>query len=91
MLTADLHDLPSALRGLFRSLRVYRKELPFAGYSVVKDPPPPFGFGETGPLSRSRQTPNSETALSGFARHGGEYRARTGDLLVANQALSQLS
>jgi hypothetical protein len=25
------------------------------------------------------------------ARHGGEYRARTGDLLVANQALSQLS
>ena len=25
------------------------------------------------------------------AEHGGEYRARTGDLLVANQALSQLS
>ena len=24
-------------------------------------------------------------------KHGGEYRARTGDLLVANQALSQLS
>ena len=24
-------------------------------------------------------------------RSGGEYRARTGDLLVANQALSQLS
>ena len=37
MPTADLHDLPSALRGLFRSLRVYRKELPFAGYSVVKE------------------------------------------------------
>ena len=32
-----------------------------------------------------------ETAFSRFARHGGEYRARTGDLLVANQALSQLS
>ena len=41
-----------------------RKELPFAGYSVVKEP------------ERKR---------------GGEYRARTGDLLVANQALSQLS
>ena len=25
------------------------------------------------------------------AKVGGEYRARTGDLLVANQALSQLS
>ena len=25
------------------------------------------------------------------AKSGGEYRARTGDLLVANQALSQLS
>jgi len=25
------------------------------------------------------------------AKTGGEYRARTGDLLVANQALSQLS
>jgi hypothetical protein len=28
---------------------------------------------------------------SGVAKAGGEYRARTGDLLVANQALSQLS
>jgi hypothetical protein len=27
----------------------------------------------------------------GEAKAGGEYRARTGDLLVANQALSQLS
>ena len=27
----------------------------------------------------------------GEAKSGGEYRARTGDLLVANQALSQLS
>jgi hypothetical protein len=26
-----------------------------------------------------------------FGCRGGEYRARTGDLLVANQALSQLS
>ena len=26
-----------------------------------------------------------------FESRGGEYRARTGDLLVANQALSQLS
>jgi hypothetical protein len=71
MPTADLHDLPSALRGLFRTLRVYRKELPFAGYSVVKE-------------RRARVC----VARPNF---GGEYRARTGDLLVANQALSQLS
>ena len=29
--------------------------------------------------------------LHSRAKDGGEYRARTGDLLVANQALSQLS
>ena len=29
--------------------------------------------------------------VTGAAEGGGEYRARTGDLLVANQALSQLS
>jgi hypothetical protein len=35
-----------------------------------------------------------DLAASNFAarrQRGGEYRARTGDLLVANQALSQLS
>ena len=32
-----------------------------------------------------------ETRPLGEAKAGGEYRARTGDLLVANQALSQLS
>jgi hypothetical protein len=29
--------------------------------------------------------------LPAASNRGGEYRARTGDLLVANQALSQLS
>ena len=29
--------------------------------------------------------------LGYFTKNGGEYRARTGDLLDANQALSQLS
>jgi hypothetical protein len=54
---------PAALI-LFGTLRVFcgRKKLPFAGYSIVKEP-----------------------------KGIGEYRARTGDLLVANQALSQLS
>ena len=33
----------------------------------------------------------SARALRSLPKHGGEYRARTGDLLVANQALSQLS
>ena len=40
----------------------------------------PLGFGETGPR-----------AANAVEKSGGEYRARTGDLLVANQALSQLS
>ena len=42
------------------------------------------------PRGRARQPkPASASAPAGEA--GGEYRARTGDLLVANQALSQLS
>ena len=35
--------------------------------------------------------PDREPAQAGLPDIGGEYRARTGDLLVANQALSQLS
>ena len=68
------------LRKFLCTLRVCgRKELPFAGYSVVKDPPTPGGADATKAMVRPRQS------------SGGEYRARTGDLLVANQALSQLS
>ena len=60
----------------------FRKELPFAGYSVVKDPP-----------ARLRAAARQMRDLRRHACQirGGEYRARTGDLLVANQALSQLS
>jgi hypothetical protein len=88
-----------------------RKKLPFAGYSVVKEPlrtvdsriPPERNASTTiGPF-RCRPLPDDRpgTILAGPAGHcpaegvsekaGGEYRARTGDLLVANQALSQLS
>ena len=70
-----------------------RKKLPFAEYSVVKE------------LFRRSLAP-AEKLLAALARRlvflapsvlaarekpSGEYRARTGDLLVANQALSQLS
>ncbi len=54
---------------------VWSEKLPFAEYSVVKEPL------AAGALA---------SAASSLKR-GGEYRARTGDLLVANQALSQLS
>ena len=66
----------------------FRKELPFAGYSVVKE------------LSiLARDVTNATSARVELSHQpeavrqirGGEYRARTGDLLVANQALSQLS
>ena len=59
-----------------------RKELPFAGYSVVKEP-------ERGRESFSQSSRVENDSRPHFS--GGEYRARTGDLLVANQALSQLS
>ena len=51
------------------------KKLPIAEYSVVKKP----YFFDSAPGG----------AISKIV--GGEYRDRTGDLLVANQALSQLS
>ena len=54
---------------------VWSVKLPFAEYSVVKEP---LVLPRSAVASRRNET-------------GGEYRARTGDLLVANQALSQLS
>ena len=77
----------------------FRKELPFAGYSVVKERRlRPSGSGVTSRDLRrpvdsvyvARQ-PKPAYASAPLAKAGGEYRARTGDLLVANQALSQLS
>ena len=118
----------------FCRIQLVRKELPFAGYSVVKEPPPrPWAARRDGPANHVRTTVKlllfSSAAVSGVpvvrlrplgsggqpsrgaglasadlacqpspayasapaAKDGGEYRARTGDLLVANQALSQLS
>jgi hypothetical protein len=53
------------------------KKLPIAEYSVVKKPKL---------VVRLRAW-----CFASIAKAGGEYRDRTGDLLVANQALSQLS
>jgi hypothetical protein len=55
---------------------VWSKKLPIAEYSVVKNPNSSGDF--------RRRLPYRQFV-------GGEYRDRTGDLLVANQALSQLS
>jgi hypothetical protein len=74
-----------------KTLRVFfRKELPFAGYSVVKEPyiVTRHASFESSARLASRSPRN---AAAPAAKAGGEYRARTGDLLVANQALSQLS
>lgn len=84
------------------------KELPIAGYSVVKDlrlrclRQLRRGKPARAALARTLQLPSAPPGLDGRpsglpsrspegAKAGGEYRARTGDLLVANQALSQLS
>ena len=55
----------------------------------------PSGFGGQPSLSwpANRSSPSCGFLAPHFggAKVGGEYRSRTGDLLVANQALSQLS
>src|ERR1700752_1932395 len=43
------------------------------------------------PISLACLTEARVIAVPSVGEAGGEYRARTGDLLVANQALSQLS
>ena len=66
----------------------FRKELPFAGYSVVKELS--ILAREDTDATSARVEPPHRLRRRDEIR-GGEYRARTGDLLVANQALSQLS
>ena len=76
-----------------------RKKLPFAGYSVVKEPPDGTQARVAPRAAVRRRIPRSRPQPTSYRRpprprgsgSGGEYRARTGDLLVANQALSQLS
>ena len=76
---------------------VVGKKLPFAEYSVVKELTRLQALGAWLQawlaLATSKFTPPGlePIAQSQEPELGGEYRARTGDLLVANQALSQLS
>ena len=64
------------------------KKLPIAEYSVVKKSKSLRASRYGGqPFPGLPAEPNAQA----FAKVGGEYRDRTGDLLVANQALSQLS
>ena len=67
---------------------VWSVKLPFAEYSVVKDPK---AFSVRRRLSAKPSLSADSGRLKAESQTGGEYRARTGDLLVANQALSQLS
>ena len=57
---------------------------------AVKDPARPDVALFPGELGLSG-VPSEPGARQSRALSNGEYRARTGDLLVANQALSQLS
>ena len=75
--TLGQHSLPTA--GSFRRWLLAAPSLA----SKLFDPSRRFPLAW--PASRSGE--RSERS----AKAGGEYRARTGDLLVANQALSQLS
>ena len=72
---------------------VWSEKLPFAGYSIVKERTG-FRLRALGfwPECQRRIFPGLKPKnLKPGAEGYGEYRARTGDLLVANQALSQLS
>ena len=87
---ADSGWLKAACDSSMHTACVWSEKLPFAGYSVVKEPfrapNPPRGGREDvlGLVLPGR-------LFLGPGKPGGEYRARTGALLVANQALSQLS
>ena len=72
---------------------VSRLKLPFAEYSVVKELARLQALGSrlwpdhvSDEMLFSRLEPEAQSL-----KESGEYRSRTGDLLVANQALSQLS
>jgi hypothetical protein len=68
------------------------KELPIAEYSVVKEFVAPTTQRQNAtPSGRSLSSTHDPRRRRGRGNAGGEYRDRTGDLLVANQALSQLS
>ena len=104
------HVSPCTLRVRLRAyavrrINVWSEKLPFAEYSVVKDPLR-FAVPAFAALRLRRATfashvdwlaNRSSLRLALVSGPGvsrakvGEYRARTGDLLVANQALSQLS
>ena len=91
-LEAQGSSLPSRNHVSAKALRYYGK-LPFVGYSVVKYQ---SGLAAPNPAAaapRQPRWPHSASARRAVRaiNTGGEYRARTGDLLVANQALSQLS
>ncbi len=95
-LLAPRHS-PYALSSLTKcslhlTANMWSKKLPIAEYSVVKKP----NLAQLALLRRA--SPFGLAKLLWFtirsdeaAKDGGEYRDRTGDLLVANQALSQLS
>src|SRR5262245_52909806 len=56
--------------------RYVRKELPFAGYSVVKDPPPPpRGFGETSSRLHVARLAFVYAALAGLPSHSQDDSA----------------
>ena len=92
-MNVSAYTLTSALRGLFRFTANFRQRLAtFADSSMFEKNyrlqdiqlskiRRAFRLGETRP----------RRIADFLSKSGGEYRARTGDLLVANQALSQLS
>ena len=93
-MNVSVYILTPAVRGLFRFTANFRQRLAtFADSSMFEKN---YRLQDI-QLSkiRLRLSAPALTRRRSLARarqsRGGEYRARTGDLLVANQALSQLS
>jgi hypothetical protein len=87
--------LVSVFRGYFLDALPFRKVTPFCSLSYFFSPLSVVGLGRlelpTSPLSGVRSNHLSYRPKSLGRQAGGAGRDRTGDLLNANQALSQLS
>jgi hypothetical protein len=70
----------------YRVQNIQLSKISLAGHAGKLD----ISDRDRGTNSRARQSRPIQRSKS-HGRSGGEYRARTGDLLVAHQALSQLS
>ena len=87
----SLHLIADRLAPVKHTALCVVKKLPIAEYSVVKKPITSAALAALPYRQTCCPALAAPSARRADKTTGGEYRDRTGDLLVANQALSQLS